>query len=120
MVSVLRGVRIGLVLVTGDLTVRAEDGEFAEAFRFIHALLGMLQLSTDHLIVIPGNHDIRWQTGAVAGSVDEGESRSGNKDLQLASRESKEISGEVLQTSLFRHEPNPNLQWRAGTCSPLA
>lgn len=53
-------VDIGLVVITGDLTHWASRDEFYEAFRFIHGLLGSLKLGTDHLVMIPGNHDIAW------------------------------------------------------------
>lgn len=51
---------VGLVIISGDLTYRAAADEFYEAFRFIHALLGMLGLGTEHLVMVPGNHDIAW------------------------------------------------------------
>jgi 3',5'-cyclic AMP phosphodiesterase CpdA len=53
-------VDIGLVVISGDLTYMASREEFYEAFRFVHALLGALRLGPEHLVVIPGNHDIAW------------------------------------------------------------
>jgi 3',5'-cyclic AMP phosphodiesterase CpdA len=52
--------KIGLVVISGDLTYVASDTEFYEAFRFIHALLGALRLGPEHLVIVPGNHDIAW------------------------------------------------------------
>jgi predicted phosphodiesterase len=57
---------VGLVIISGDLTYRAEADEFYEAFRFIHALLGTLGLGTEHLVMVPGNHDIAWTKKHVA------------------------------------------------------
>lgn len=54
------GADVGLVVITGDLTHYASKDEFYEVFRFIHGLLGALKLGTDHLVMIPGNHDIAW------------------------------------------------------------
>ena len=51
---------IGLVVLSGDITHIAAREEFYEAFRFIHGLLGALQLGPEHLVMVPGNHDIGW------------------------------------------------------------
>lgn len=51
---------IGLVVISGDISYLATHDEFYEAFRFIHALLGALKLGPDHLVIVPGNHDIAW------------------------------------------------------------
>lgn len=58
--SVLRGRRIGIVLVTGDVTYKGDSSEFDEARRSITKLLGQLDLSQDNIVVLPGNHDIQW------------------------------------------------------------
>jgi 3',5'-cyclic AMP phosphodiesterase CpdA len=50
------------VIVTGDLTYLGSSEEFNEAIAFLARLLGQLDLSVDNLVVIPGNHDIRWTT----------------------------------------------------------
>jgi Calcineurin-like phosphoesterase len=52
---------IGAVLVTGDLTYIASPEEFAAARTALFKLTnGLLGLSMEHLIVVPGNHDIAW------------------------------------------------------------
>ncbi|PRP96462.1 3',5'-cyclic adenosine monophosphate phosphodiesterase CpdA [Enhygromyxa salina] len=51
---------VGLVVISGDLTFRAADDEFYEAFRFVHGLMGALGLGPGHLVVVPGNHDLAW------------------------------------------------------------
>lgn len=52
---------VGAVLVTGDLTFRGDPGEFDIARRELFKLTnGLLGLSLDHLVVVPGNHDIVW------------------------------------------------------------
>lgn len=56
--------KIGLVIVTGDFSFTGDEAEFNEAAAALGHLLGILNLSTDHLILIPGNHDIRWTTTA--------------------------------------------------------
>jgi len=54
------GQKIGFVLVTGDLTFKASEGEFEEAARSLNLLRTHLDLDTDQVVVIPGNHDIAW------------------------------------------------------------
>ncbi len=56
------GRRVGMVLVTGDLTYTGAREEFDEAFLGLSRLLGNLELARDWLVVVPGNHDIRWST----------------------------------------------------------
>lgn len=51
---------VGLILITGDLTFTGEEEEFGEAATSITRLLGNLNLDKDRLVIIPGNHDIRW------------------------------------------------------------
>jgi calcineurin-like phosphoesterase family protein len=62
--QIIRGLRdsrcekIGLVVVSGDITTRGEHEGFLEAQRFMGRLLDRLGLTTHHLVVAPGNHDI--------------------------------------------------------------
>jgi 3',5'-cyclic AMP phosphodiesterase CpdA len=52
---------IGAVLVTGDLTYVAAAQEFdAAATSLFKLTTGLLGLGMEHLVVIPGNHDIAW------------------------------------------------------------
>jgi 3',5'-cyclic AMP phosphodiesterase CpdA len=62
--SALKGRKIGLVIVSGDFTFLGDPKEFDEARLAITRLLGILDLSTDHLVIVPGNHDIQWTTDA--------------------------------------------------------
>jgi len=58
--AALKGKRIGLLLITGDLTFIGSEEEFNEALASIRLLLGIFNLSADQVVIIPGNHDIRW------------------------------------------------------------
>lgn len=49
---------IGVVVVSGDLTSRGNSNYLIKAGNFIENLLDHLDLTTDHLVVVPGNHDI--------------------------------------------------------------
>lgn len=52
--------KIGLVLITGDLTWNANPHEFSNAARFTEQLQEEFGLSNCHIVVVPGNHDIEW------------------------------------------------------------
>ncbi|PZG16116.1 metallophosphoesterase [Micromonospora craterilacus] len=52
---------VGAVLVTGDLTYVAAPEEFKAARAGLFKLTnGLLGLGMEHLVVVPGNHDIMW------------------------------------------------------------
>ncbi|MCY1059055.1 metallophosphoesterase [Nannocystis sp. SCPEA4] len=51
-----------IVVLSGDLTQKAIPSEYNEAKEFVAKLLDELSLSTDSLILVPGNHDIHWPT----------------------------------------------------------
>lgn len=61
-----KGRQIGALVVTGDLTFNGSPEEFAAAQAGLRKLTdGSFQLGMEHLVVIPGNHDIRWTTEEV-------------------------------------------------------
>jgi 3',5'-cyclic AMP phosphodiesterase CpdA len=61
----LRGEKVDALLVTGDLTYRASDDEFALAVRELDNLRIRLGLSREQVLLVPGNHDVDWaQEGA--------------------------------------------------------
>lgn len=91
--------KIGAVIVTGDLTFMGGPDEFTEARHSLNRLLGLLDLNTDHLIVIPGNHDIQWSTNA---------SYSDDAAVMAAPREAKQNYIDFYN-KLFRHPPSDHL-----------
>lgn len=58
--NALGPIQPGLIIVTGDLTFSGAEEEFNEAFHGLNALAGKLNLDSDRIVVIPGNHDIVW------------------------------------------------------------
>jgi hypothetical protein len=50
--------QVGLVVISGDLTTMSQAPGFYEAQMFIERLLEALGLSIEHLVIVPGNHDI--------------------------------------------------------------
>jgi 3',5'-cyclic AMP phosphodiesterase CpdA len=58
--SALAGKRIGLVVITGDLTFTGAPEEFKAAAQGLNALVGKLDLDANRFVIIPGNHDIQW------------------------------------------------------------
>ncbi|CAM2009217.1 metallophosphoesterase family protein [Acanthopleuribacter pedis] len=56
----IQGHRIGLVIISGDITFLGNEAEFEIAYQEIRTLLNMLSLGPEHLVIIPGNHNIQW------------------------------------------------------------
>lgn len=90
---------IGAVIVTGDLTFKGAREEFDEARVSLTRLLGILNLDVDRLVVVPGNHDIRWTKD---------ESYSEDAKVTQASKEAKENYARFYRAT-FRHEPEAHL-----------
>ncbi len=97
--SGLGDVEIGLVIISGDITNRAAKSEFYEAFRFIHALLGAYGLGPEHLLMIPGNHDIAW--------TETKEWKDGEKITQAPDEATEEYRS--FYRRVFRHNEDPKL-----------
>lgn len=91
--------KIGLLVVSGDFTFVGSKEEFAEAKTAILHLLGMLDLSTDHLVIVPGNHDIQWTTD---------DSYEHNSPVRQAPPKAR-ANYEAFYRELMRHEPNRHL-----------
>jgi 3',5'-cyclic AMP phosphodiesterase CpdA len=91
--------KIGLVIVSGDFTFIGSPEEFEEARTAIVHLLGILDLSTDQLILVPGNHDIQWTT---TGAYDH------NAPVIEAPPQAK-ANYEKFYRTLMRHEPSRHL-----------
>jgi hypothetical protein len=97
-IAALGANKIGLIIVTGDLTFAAKPDEFLEARHSIRKLLNAFELDEDHLVVIPGNHDIEWVTKEVY-----------DGETKLVVREATEKAGEnyaEFYKMMFRHDPN--------------
>lgn len=53
------GAHVGLVIVSGDLTTRADANRlFNEALPFLHELASQLKIEPQQVVIVPGNHDI--------------------------------------------------------------
>jgi 3',5'-cyclic AMP phosphodiesterase CpdA len=91
--------KIGLVIISGDFTFIGDPNEFNEARTAISLLLGILDLSADHLVIIPGNHDIQWSTNAVYDH---------NAEVVQAPPAAKSQYEEFYR-QLLRHEPSRHL-----------
>jgi len=53
----INGENIDLVFVSGDITYSGEPEEFKEALGFFDRLKHSLNLSSEHIFFVPGNHD---------------------------------------------------------------
>jgi 3',5'-cyclic AMP phosphodiesterase CpdA len=97
--SALGNRKIGMVIISGDFTFIGSTAEFEEATTAILHLLGILDLSTDHLVIIPGNHDVQWTTD---------EAYDHNKPVVEAPPKAKQ-NYEAFYRRLMRHEPSRHL-----------
>lgn len=91
--------KVGLVVASGDFTFLGSEEEFNEAAASLSLLLGILDLSTDHLIVIPGNHDIQW---SVSEQYDNG------AEVTRAPSQAR-LNYENFYRRLMRHDPDKHL-----------
>jgi Calcineurin-like phosphoesterase len=97
--SALQGRTIGLVLVTGDFSFVGSEEEFHAALASVRRLLGNFNLGTDHLVIIPGNHDIKWTNNTDYDPAAE---------VTAAPAAAKERYA-ALYKDLYRHEANDHL-----------
>lgn len=51
---------VGIIVITGDFTFIGSPEEFELAASSVNKLLGAFDLGVENLVMIPGNHDIKW------------------------------------------------------------
>lgn len=49
-----------LMILSGDITERANEDEFADALAFLDEVCAITGLSRERVVVVPGNHDVSW------------------------------------------------------------
>jgi GTPase SAR1 family protein/predicted phosphodiesterase len=54
--------RLDYLVISGDITQRAAPQEFEKAHRFVSLLIDQFGLTAERCIVVPGNHDLDWDT----------------------------------------------------------
>lgn len=57
-INSLGGLTIGLLVVSGDVLTKGDPEGYVVAQNFLVDLLRRLKLGKDHLVIVPGNHDI--------------------------------------------------------------
>ena len=55
--------RLDYLVITGDLTDKAQPEEFEKVHEFLSRLIEQFQLSAERCIIVPGNHDLSWFSG---------------------------------------------------------
>ena len=76
--------RPGIVVVTGDLTWSGSQDEFEHAYKSLDDLRSSLGLSTNHFLIIPGNHDVGWIPADSSGPPDSPLYRMANTEAKTA------------------------------------
>jgi predicted phosphodiesterase len=56
--------RLDYLVISGDITQRASPQEFVQAHAFVSMLVDRFGLTAERCIVVPGNHDLDWDTEA--------------------------------------------------------
>ncbi|HNB74404.1 MAG TPA: metallophosphoesterase, partial [Acidobacteriota bacterium] len=51
------------LVISGDLTDKAQPEEFEKVHEFLSRLIEQFRLSAERCIIVPGNHDLRWFSG---------------------------------------------------------
>ncbi|MCY1032644.1 metallophosphoesterase [Corallococcus sp. BB11-1] len=54
--------RVDYLVISGDITNRATPEEFEQAREFVSQLIHELGLTSERCIIVPGNHDLHWDT----------------------------------------------------------
>lgn len=54
--------RLDYIVISGDITNRAGRKEYDKAYEFVSALLEKFSVTAARTIIVPGNHDVDWET----------------------------------------------------------
>jgi DNA repair exonuclease SbcCD nuclease subunit len=73
------------LVLSGDFTSTASEAEFATAAEWIARARAMLEIPREHVLIIPGNHDIGW-----------GDVRSGFRPRAAAEKEYRRFYSSVI------------------------
>lgn len=57
---------VDLMILSGDLAEQAAAEEFEQARHFVDQLCSALGLGLDHVVTVPGNHDVNWYSSEIA------------------------------------------------------
>ena len=52
---------LDLLILSGDIGTRAEDGEYKTAARFLDQLRTEFKIDQSRIVMVPGNHDLNWK-----------------------------------------------------------
>ncbi len=58
--------RLDGLIVSGDLTQRCTDTEYATAVEFLTLLAGEFDFLSERIVLVPGNHDLSWDLSEAA------------------------------------------------------
>jgi UDP-2,3-diacylglucosamine pyrophosphatase LpxH len=55
-----------VLVVSGDITDRAQPSQFVHAATVIQRIATLLKVPSEHIVVVPGNHDLNWDIATLA------------------------------------------------------
>lgn len=53
--------KLDYLVITGDITQTATPNEYETALRFVEGIASNFRLESEHIIIVPGNHDVSWE-----------------------------------------------------------
>jgi len=97
--SALNGKKIGLIIISGDITFIGDAKEFEEAASCLRKLSGLFDINQNNIVIVPGNHDIQWTRE---------DEYSPQAEVTIASDEAQKNYKEFYK-KFFLHDPNDTL-----------
>ncbi len=65
----LRCGRLDALVLSGDISSRSTPEEYRNAERFLRQLCEEFRLNFEHIVIVPGNHDLNWKLSEEAYEV---------------------------------------------------
>jgi 3',5'-cyclic AMP phosphodiesterase CpdA len=90
--------RVDALVLTGDFAWSGETDEFRLARALIDELIKRLKLSLDHVLLVPGNHDMTWNPSPLAPAHDKQSVSRANYDdfIELLKQKRPTSESELL------------------------
>jgi len=63
--------KLNFIVISGDIANEARKSEYDNSVKFIQDLADFSEINLDHIIVVPGNHDVDWTISRSAYELNE-------------------------------------------------
>jgi 3',5'-cyclic AMP phosphodiesterase CpdA len=65
------GLSADILVISGDITDRAQPSQFVHAGKLINRIASKLGVKNDSVVIVPGNHDLNWDVAQLAANNNE-------------------------------------------------